>query len=64
MGETETHSVEVRLVRESDKAYLLEHKEHGESWFPKSQIHFENMNHKSNVGCACIPTWLMEAKKW
>jgi len=62
---TDTSHVPVKIIRETEKAYLLENVETKESaFFPKSQIHFDRMNHKTMEGVCVIPDWLLDAKGW
>ena len=65
MSDPETDIVECHVVRETDKAYLLRDGEtKKESWFPKSEVVFEERNIKTGHAHADIPIWILENKGW
>lgn len=68
---SDTEPVPVLVVRETEKAYLMQDRgqdddgsEDSEAWFPKSQIHFEQRNVKTGKAIAVIPMWLLKEKGW
>lgn len=66
MSDPETADVEVLIMKESDKAFLLQSIEEPEkeSWFPKSEVVFNYRNIKTGKATANIPIWLLAAKGW
>lgn len=65
MSEPETEPVEVIIdsSKETDKAYHFTHPEHGEAFFPKSEVTFKSKL-PSGVAIAIIPIWLLDKKGW
>lgn len=64
--EPETETINVTIINETPKAYLLRNVDSdplgdNDAWFPKSQIHFSHR--KGEDAMAVIPTWLLEQKK-
>jgi len=65
MRAPETDTVNVTVVRETEKGYLLNDENHcGQAWFPKSEVCFERRNIKTGKAVAIIPLWLIEANGW
>lgn len=61
----DTTPIPVRVIRETDKAYLLrDDSEENEAWFPKSQISWKQYNPTTKQGIADIPDWLLVKAKW
>lgn len=72
---SELQDVEVRLIRETEKAYLLTSVETKKtSWFPKSMVDIEEetteaVKYDENLNVitkhlATMPTWLAETKEF
>lgn len=64
MSDSETEPVDVRVIEERDKSYLLATEGKGNAFFPKSEVSFKSRNTKTGVAVAVIPLWLLEKKGW
>jgi len=55
---TEMETIEVEIIKETEKAVLLHASPYNDKWFPLSQIEFDSDT------CVRIPRWLEESNGW
>lgn len=55
--------LDLRLERESDKAWLVKNSHGVEAWLPKSQVDFPHTARRGETVTVDVPAWLVEQKE-